>query len=69
MAFVKVIGKGENKGELNPFEGKYQGLAIIKPNASVTAELVYDFKSKPKNVELICTGKLNGDRVYYNLGF
>lgn len=69
MAFVKVIGKGENKGELNPFEGKHQGLAIIKPNASVTAELVYDFKSKPKNVELICTGKLNGDRVYYNLGF
>jgi hypothetical protein len=69
MAFVKVIGKGENKGELNPFEGKHQGLAIIKPNASVTAELVYDFKSKPKNVELICTGKLNGDRIYYNLGF
>ena len=69
MAFVKVIGKGENKGELNPFEGKHQGLAIIKPNASVTAELVYDFKSKPKNVELICTDKLNGDRVYYNLGF
>ncbi|MDP6230105.1 MAG: hypothetical protein QF765_05305 [Candidatus Marinimicrobia bacterium] len=69
MAFVKVIGKGENKGELNPFEGKHQGLAIIKPNASVTAELVYDFKSKPKNVELICTDKLNGDRIYYNLGF
>ena len=69
MAFVKVIGKGENKGELNPFEGKHQGLAIIKPNASVTAELVYDFKSKPKNVELICTDKLNRDRIYYNLGF
>ena len=69
MAFVKVIGTGENKGELNPFEGKHQGLAIIKPKKSVIAELVYDFKIKPKNVELICAGKLNGDQVYYNLGF
>ncbi len=69
MALLKVIGKGEKKGELNPFEGKYQDLAIIKPNKSVTAELIYDFKSKPKNVELICTGKMGGDRVYYNLGF
>lgn len=69
MAFLKVVGKGKNKGELNPFEGKYQDLAIIKPNKSVIAELIYDFKSKPKNVELICTGKMGGDRVYYNLGF
>ena len=60
---------GENKGELNPFEGKYQGLAIIKPKESIIAELIYDFKSKPKNVELICTGKLKGDQVYYTLGF
>ncbi|MFQ6677357.1 MAG: hypothetical protein ACE5D0_03460 [Fidelibacterota bacterium] len=69
MALLKVIGNGENKGELNPFEGKYQDLAIIKPTKSVTAELIYDFKSKPKNVELICTGKMGGDRIYYNLGF
>ena len=69
IAFVKVIGMGENKGELNPFEGKYQGLAIIKPKESIIAELIYDFKSKPKNVELICTGKLKGDQVYYTLGF
>ena len=69
IAFVKVIGMGENKGELNPFEGKYQGLAIIKPKESIIAELIYDFKSKPKNVELICTGKLKGNQVYYTLGF
>ncbi len=69
MALLKIMGKGKNKGELNPFEGKYQDLAIIKPNQSIIAELIYDFKSKPKNVELICTGKMGGDRVYYNLGF
>ena len=69
IAFVKVIGMGENKGELNPFEGKYQGLAIIKPKESIIAELIYDFKSNPKNVELICTGKLKGNKVYYTLGF
>ena len=69
MALIKIIGKGENKGDLNPFEGKHQALAIIKPQETITAELVYDFKSKPKRVELICTGKLNGDRIFYNLGF
>jgi len=69
MVLLKAIGKGRNKGELNPFQGKYQDLAIIAPRDHVIAELFYDFKSKPKNVELVCTGKLGGDRVYYTLGF
>jgi len=69
MVLLKVIGKGSNKGELNPFQGKYQDLAIIAPRDHVIAELFYDFKSKPKNVELVCTGKMGGDRVYYTLGF
>ncbi len=69
MVLLKVIGKGSNKGELNPFQGKYQDLAIIAPRNHVIAELFYDFKSKPKNVELVCTGKMGGDRVYYTLVF
>ena len=69
MVLLKAIGKGNNKGELNPFQGKYQDLAIIDPRDHVIAELFYDFKSKPKNVELMCTGKMGGDRVYYTLGF
>jgi len=69
MALLKAIGYGDNKGELNPFKGKHQGLAIISPREHVIAELYYDFKSKPKNIELVCMGKLGGDRVYYNLGF
>ena len=69
MALLKAIGKGNNKGELNPFKGKHQDLAIISPRAHVIAELYYDFKIKPKNIELICLGKLGGDRIYYNLGY
>ena len=69
MVLLKAIGKGSNKGELNPFQGKYQDLAIIAPQDYVIAELFYDFKSNPKNVELVCTGKMGGDRVYYTLGF
>ena len=69
MALLKTIGKENNKGELNPFKGKHQDLAIISPRAHVIAELYYDFKSKPKNIELICMGKLGGDRIYYNLGY
>ena len=69
MVLLKAIGKGNNKGELNPFQGKHQDLAIIAPQDHVIAELFYDFKSKPKNVEMICTGKMGGDRIYYTLGF
>lgn len=69
MVLLKAIGKGSNKGELNPFQGRYQDLAIIAPRDYVIAELFYDFKSNPKNVELVCTGKMGGDRVYYTLGF
>ena len=69
MVLLKTAGKGSNKGELNPFHGKYQDLAIIAPRDHVIAELFYDFKSKPKNVELVCTGKMGGDQVYYTLGF
>ena len=69
MVLLKATGKGSNKGEFNPFHGKYQDLAIIAPRNHVIAELFYDFKSKPKNVELVCTGKMGGDRVYYTLGF
>ena len=67
MALLKANGAGNNKGELNPFKG--QDLAIIAPRGHVIADLHYDFKSRPKNIELICFGKLGGDRVYYNLGF
>ncbi len=69
MALLKIRGAYETKGELNPFEGKHQGLAILKPSQSIVAELVYDFKKEPKHVELICTGKMGGDKVYYSLGF
>ena len=69
MVLLKAIGKGNNKGELNPFQGRYQDLAIIAPLDHVIAELTYNFNSKPKNVELVCTGKMGGDRVYYTLGF
>ena len=69
MVLLKAIGKGNNKGELNPFQGIYQDLAIISPRDHVIAELFYDFKSKPKNVELVCTGKMGGARAYYALGF
>ena len=69
MALLKAVSRGNNKGELNPFKGKHQDLAIISPRSHVIAELYYDFKSKPKNIELICMGKLGGDRIYYNLGY
>ncbi|NOZ03537.1 MAG: hypothetical protein GXO92_02890 [FCB group bacterium] len=66
---VKLIGSGGVRGELNPFEGKYQNLAIIRPLKKIVAELVFDFKTPPRNLELICKSKLTGEEVYYTLGF
>ena len=70
MAMVKIVGMSDNRGELNPFKGKYQDMAIIKPKQSVIAELYFDFKRPPRNVELICKSKLGaGEEVFYRLGF
>lgn len=69
MMLLKLTGKGKIRGELNPFKGSNQGLAMIPPNGIITADLYYDFKTTPKNVELMCTAKPGGDRVYYLLGF
>lgn len=69
MMLLKLSGKGDNFGDLNPFKGQNQGLASIQPNQTITADLYYDFKVKPKKLELVCTGKPGGDRVYYLLGF
>ncbi|MFH1852946.1 MAG: hypothetical protein ABIA75_11445 [Candidatus Neomarinimicrobiota bacterium] len=69
MMLLKVTGKGDVVGELNPFMGTNQGLAMIPPEGAITADLYYDFKSAPKNVELMCTARPGGDRVYYLLGF
>ncbi len=70
MMMTKITDKNENKGELNPFKGKYQDMAIIAPKQSITAELYFDFKKQPSNVELICKSKLGGgDEVFYRLGF
>ncbi len=68
MVLLKLTGKGQ-QGELNPFKGQNQGLATIPPGGAITADLYYDFKSTPKNVELRCTAKPGGDRIYYLLGF
>lgn len=69
MTMLKVYAGGDRRGELNPFEGKYQDFAIIPPQRSIIADLNYDFKTEPRNAELICTSKLNGEQVFYNLGF
>ncbi len=69
MMLLKLNSKGNIRGELNPFKGSNQGLATIPPNGVITADLHYDFKSAPKKLELVCTARPGGDRVYYLLGF
>ena len=63
------ITNEDNMQLMARYEDNYFDLAIIDPRDHVIAELFYDFKSKPKNVELVCTGKMGGARAYYALGF
>ncbi|MFQ6604801.1 MAG: hypothetical protein ACE5D8_04515 [Fidelibacterota bacterium] len=69
MMMTRITASGNNRGDLNPFKGKYQDLAIVPPKQSVVAELYYDFDRPPENVEFICKSVLRGEEVYYRLGF
>lgn len=70
MTQIKLIGAGENKAELNPFEGRNTVSFGMAKNKSVIAELVYDFKKLPKEVELVCSPKMKGgEKIFYQLGF
>ncbi len=68
MMLLKLNAKGQ-QGELNPFAGTNNGLTTIPPGGTINADLYYDFKATPKNVELQCTAHPGGDRIYYLLGF
>jgi len=70
MTQIKLIGAGGNKAELNPFEGKNTVLFGVTKNKSINAELVYDFKKLPKEVEMVCSPKMKGgEKIFYQLGF
>lgn len=70
MMMARISASGDNRGELNPFLGRYQDLAIVPPKQSVVADLYFDFKRHPLNVELAVKSKLGpGEEVFYQLGF
>jgi len=70
MTQIKLIATGNNKAELNPFEGKNTVSFGMTKNKSVIADLVYDFKKAPKDVEMICSPKMRGgEKIFYQLGF
>ena len=70
MTQIKLIGAGGNKAELNRFEGKNTVLFGVTKNKSINAELVYDFKKLPKEVEMVCSPKMKGgEKIFYQLGF
>lgn len=70
MTQIKLIGSNENKAELNPFEGNNTVSFGIRKNKSIIADLVYDFKKPPKEVEMICSPKMRGgEKIFYRLGF
>ena len=70
LSLVKISGSGDNKGEMNPFEGKNTVAFDIKKGKSITSDMVFDFKKVPNNVELVCSSKMkDGEKVYFQLGF
>ncbi len=70
LTLLKISASGENKGEMNPFEGSNTVSFGIKKGKSITTELVFDFKKPANNVELVCMSKMKGgEKVYFQLGF
>jgi hypothetical protein len=68
LLLFKLIGKGENIGNLEFMQSK-NSVGIIKPGTTLRSELVYSFQKKPEDVELTFQSKLGGDQVFYLLGF
>lgn len=70
LTLLKISASGENKGEINPFQGSNTVSFGIGKGKSITSTMVFDFKKVPKNVELACMSKMKGgEKVYFQLGF
>ena len=71
MTLFKMYASGDNIGELNPFEGNNTVSFGLKKEKPITANIVFDFKARPKNVKLSCTSttKVGAEKVYFQLGF
>ena len=70
LSLIKISGSGNNIGEMNPFEGNNTVAFDIRKGKSITSDMVFDFKTPPNNVELICMSKMkNSEKIYFQLGF
>jgi hypothetical protein len=71
MTLFKMYASGDNIGELNPFEGNNTVSFGLKKEKPITANIVFNFKARPKNVKLSCTSttKAGAEKVYFQLGF
>lgn len=64
---TKMTASGGNNGDLNPFEGENQGFVEVPPKKSVSAVLVFDFKSKPEGLVFSCKEKMAGEEIQYSV--
>ena len=71
MTLFKMYASGENIGELNPFEGNNTVSFGLKKGKHLIANMVFDFKTPPKDAELSCvsTTKVGAEKIYFQLGF
>ena len=72
-AFTLISVKDENSklGQIDPYKGKNTVKYGIENEESVVVELVYNFESSPKEVNIICksTMALSADSVFFKQGF
>ena len=72
-AFTLISVKDENNklGQIDPYKGKNTVKYGIENEESVGVELVYNFESSPKEVNIICksTMAINADSVFFRQNF
>ena len=72
-AFTLISVKDENSklGQIDPYKGKNTVKYGIENEESVVVELVYNFESSPKEVNIICksTMAISADSVFFKQGF
>ena len=72
-AFTLISVKDENNklGQIDPYKGKNTVKYGIENEESVGVELVYNFESSPKEVNIVCksTMAINADSVFFRQNF
>ena len=71
LTLITVLNEKDSIGQIDPYKGKNTVKYGIEKDEKVGVELVYDFKTPPKEISILCksTMRINADTVFFKQKF